>query len=88
MSEVHRYKAVKMLSESGNRITYSPHGPDVVMAEAYDQLKAEIRMLRSTCARASVCMDRWREGHSFDADGPAGRLISELYALLGRESSQ
>lgn len=88
MSEAHRYKAVKMLSEAGNRITYSPHGPDVVMAEAYDQLKAEIRMLRNICARASVCMDRWKDGHTFDTDGPAGRLLSELYALMGRESSQ
>ena len=47
MSEVHRYKAVKMLSEAGNRITYSPHGPDVVMAEAYDQLKTENERLAS-----------------------------------------
>lgn len=41
MSEVHRYKVVKMLSEGGNRISYDPHGPEVVMADAYDQLKAE-----------------------------------------------
>ena len=41
MSEVHRYKVVKMLSEAGNRISYDPHGPDVVMAEAYDKLRAE-----------------------------------------------
>lgn len=41
MTEVHRYKAVKMLSEAGNLISYEPHGPYVVMAEAYDKLKAE-----------------------------------------------
>lgn len=46
MTEVHRYKAVKMLSEAGNRISYDPHGPDVVMASAYDQLKAENVALR------------------------------------------
>ncbi|MFT0517290.1 hypothetical protein [Pseudomonas faucium] len=46
MSEVHRYKVVRMLSEAGNRISYDPHGPDVVMAEAYDQLKAENEALR------------------------------------------
>lgn len=46
MTEIHRYKVVKMLSEGGNRISYDPHGPDVVMAEAYDQLKAENEALR------------------------------------------
>ncbi len=47
MTEVHRYKVVKMLSESGSRISYDPHGPEVVTAEAYDQLKAENEALRS-----------------------------------------
>ena len=79
MNKVHRYKAVKMLSEAGNRITYSPHGPDVVMAEVYDQLKAEVQSLRNTCARASACMDRWAAGHSFDPDGPGGRIRAELF---------
>lgn len=46
MSEVHRYQVVKMLSEAGNRISYDPHGPEVVMAEAYDRLKAENEALR------------------------------------------
>lgn len=46
MSEVHRYKVVKMLSQVGNRISYDPHGPEVVMASAYDQLKAENAALR------------------------------------------
>lgn len=36
MSEVHRYKVVKMLSENGNRISYDPHGPEVVLASAFD----------------------------------------------------
>ena len=36
MSEVHRYKVVKMLSEDGNRISYEPHGPEVVLASAFD----------------------------------------------------
>ncbi len=58
MTEVHRYKAVKMLSEAGNRISYDPHGPDVVMAEAYDQLKVENDALRKE-------RDRLRE----DRDG-------------------
>lgn len=46
MSEVHRYKVVKMISEAGNRIGYDPHGPVVVMAEAYDQLHAENERLQ------------------------------------------
>lgn len=54
MTEVHRYKAVKMLSEAGNRISYDPHGPDVVMAEAYDQLKAENEALRKDAERYRV----------------------------------
>ncbi len=40
MSEVYRYKAVQLISESGGRIGYDPHGPDVVMAAAYDELLA------------------------------------------------
>ncbi|WP_017903581.1 hypothetical protein [Pseudomonas asplenii] len=47
MTEVHRYNVVKMLSEGGNRISYDPHGPEVVMAEAYDQLKVENEALRA-----------------------------------------
>lgn len=54
MTEAHRYKAVKMLSEAGNRISYDPHGPDVVMAEAYDQLKAENEALRKDAERYRV----------------------------------
>ncbi|NQD74600.1 hypothetical protein HP547_09000, partial [Pseudomonas sp. CrR7] len=51
MTEVHRYKVVKMLSEGGNRISYDPHGPEVVMAEAYDQVKAENEALRKDAER-------------------------------------
>lgn len=47
MTEVHRYKVVKMLSDCGNRISYHPYGPEVVMASAYDQLKAENAGLRT-----------------------------------------
>ncbi|UEH06323.1 hypothetical protein [Pseudomonas sp. HN8-3] len=47
MTEVHRYRVVKMLSESGNRISYEPHGPEVVMASAYDQLKADNERLKA-----------------------------------------
>ena len=46
MTEVHRYKVVQMVSEDGGWIGYDPHGPDVVMASAYDQVKAENDALR------------------------------------------
>lgn len=46
MSEVHRYKAIKLKTAAGNVITYSPHGPDFVPAEAYDQLRAQVEALR------------------------------------------
>lgn len=46
MSEVHRYQVVKMLSEAGNRISYDPCGPYVVMAEAYDLLELEVAKLQ------------------------------------------
>jgi hypothetical protein len=48
-------------------------------ADTIDQLKAENAALRSTCAGASACMDRWAGGHAFDPDGPGGRIRDELY---------
>ena len=65
MTEVHRYKAVKMLSEGGNRISYDPHGPYVVMAEAYDQLKAENEALSKELNRLRTDRDSLLEagGH-------------------------
>ncbi|GAB5336318.1 hypothetical protein [Pseudomonas fluorescens] len=37
MTEVHRYQVVTMLSEAGATIGYDPHGPEVVMASAFDE---------------------------------------------------
>ncbi|KAF4559154.1 hypothetical protein [Pseudomonas sp. CES] len=54
MTEIHRYKVVAMLSEEGNHIGYDPHGPEVVMASAYDQLKAENEALRKDAERYRV----------------------------------
>lgn len=51
MSEVHRYKAVKMLSEVGNAISYSPHGPEVVLASEHD---AQLAALREELATAQL----------------------------------
>ncbi|RPW57768.1 hypothetical protein [Pseudomonas aeruginosa] len=58
MSEVHRYSVVKMLSEAGNKISYDPHGPEVVMAKDYDALAAEAQALREEVAalRAKLAM--------------------------------
>lgn len=42
MTEVHRYKAVQLVSMGGSHIGYDPHGPDVVMASAYDELRAQL----------------------------------------------
>jgi hypothetical protein len=57
MTEVFRYKAVKMLTEGGSKISYDPHGPEVVMAEAYDQLKAENEALRKDAERYRAIRD-------------------------------
>ncbi|MCL8299407.1 hypothetical protein [Pseudomonas mosselii] len=78
MSEAHRYQVVKMLSEAGNRISYDPHGPEVVMAEAYDQLKAENQDLRMQVKELDLTFGRyllgmrasvveWQEGKGADA---------------------
>lgn len=45
-NEVYRYKVVTMRSEDGNRISYKPHGPEVVMATDFDSLEAECERLR------------------------------------------
>ncbi|HCF0786718.1 TPA: hypothetical protein ACVGM8_002303 [Pseudomonas aeruginosa] len=50
MSEVHRFSVVKMLSEAGNKISYDPHGPEIVMAKDYDALAAEAQALREEVA--------------------------------------
>ncbi len=51
MSEVHRFSVVKMLSEAGNKISYDPHGPEIVMAKDYDALAAEAQALREEVAK-------------------------------------
>ncbi|EPN4916313.1 hypothetical protein ACT0UZ_000800 [Pseudomonas aeruginosa] len=50
MSEVHRFSVVKMLSEAGNKISYDPHGPEIVMAKDYDALAVEAHALREEVA--------------------------------------
>ena len=52
MSEVHRYKVQCMFSEDGSKIEYFPHGPSIVMAEAFDAQR-----LRADTAEAE--RDKW-----------------------------
>ncbi|AZD50551.1 hypothetical protein [Pseudomonas chlororaphis] len=47
MSEVHRYQVVTMLTDVGSCIRYEPHGPDVVMAEDFDRVTAELASANS-----------------------------------------
>ncbi|SEC02162.1 hypothetical protein SAMN05216205_1254 [Pseudomonas mohnii] len=57
MSEVHRYNVVTMLSESGNRIGYDPHGPAVVMASDFDRVTAERDGLQLSLTTADQTID-------------------------------
>ncbi|MFG0272397.1 hypothetical protein [Pseudomonas sp. zjy_14] len=89
MTEVHRFKAVKMLSEAGNRISYDPHGPDVVMAEAYDQLKSEVEVLRKDAERsksmlldACVQIGSIGEALGLDMDADADMMIGTARDLV------
>lgn len=89
MTEVHRYKAVKMLSEAGNLISYEPHGPYVVMAEAYDQLKAENETLRKDAERskrmlldACVSIGSIGEALGLDMDADADMMIGTARDLV------
>lgn len=54
MTDIHRYKVVAMISEGGNYLGYTPHGPDVVMASVYDQLKAENEALRKIISESAT----------------------------------
>lgn len=55
--DVHRYKAVQLISEAGGRIGYDPHGPDVVLAAAYDELRAQLTELKNTHNRGIAALD-------------------------------
>ncbi|USS53697.1 hypothetical protein [Pseudomonas kermanshahensis] len=89
MTEVHRYKAVKMLSEAGNRISYNPHGPEVVLADAFDQLKAENDALRKEADRskhmlldACVSIGSIGEALGLDMDADADMMIGTARDLI------
>lgn len=89
MTEVHRYKVVQMVSESGGWIGYDPHGPEVVMASAYDQLKAENEALRKDAERskrmlldACVSIGSIGEALGLDMDADADMMIGTARDLI------
>lgn len=86
MTEVHRYKVVKMLSEAGNRIGYDPHGPDVVMADAYDQLKAENERLTNVVGDLSILTKRFV--HRLRKAAPDNDLPEQALDYLKRKGLQ
>ncbi|WP_236170462.1 hypothetical protein [Pseudomonas parakoreensis] len=57
MTEVHRYKAVTMISAAGATIGYDPHGPDVVMAVEFDRVTAERDALQQRLNAADQRID-------------------------------
>lgn len=89
MTEVHRYKVVQMVSEGGGWIGYDPHGPEVVMACAYDQLKAENEVLSKEAERskrmlldACVSIGSIGEALGLDMDADADMMIGTARDLI------
>lgn len=79
MSEIHRYQVVKILSERGNVITYSPHGPEVVMAQAHDRRVAELE------AELAKAVGLIRRSLGYEKLGP---LCSDMEAFLDRHGDK
>jgi len=77
--EVHRYKAVTLISADGAHIGYDPHGPDFVHASDYDALlevsKAHHDALLQVCTALGM-----PAGLDMHTDGPA--LANSLRNLL------
>lgn len=78
MSEVHRYKVVKMLSEAGGAISYAPHGPDVVLASAFD----EVTRLFMDAAERCLASER-REKELQQRLTAADERVDVLEGLIG-----
>jgi len=80
VSEVHRYKVVTMLSEDGNKISYKPHGPEVVTARDYDAAQSELTALREELSKAkSACSKEFESVQTLDNENTV--LKAELAAL-------
>ncbi|WP_447845743.1 hypothetical protein [Pseudomonas aeruginosa] len=89
MSEVNRFSVVKMLSEAGNKISYDPHGPEIVMAKDYDALAAEAQALREEVAalraRVVVVPEPLNEGDARRECGEYGAAMQRGYNACLRE---
>lgn len=87
MNEVHRYKAVTMLSAAGATIGYDPHGPDVVMASAFDEATRLFLDAAERCV-ASERREKELQQRLTAADERADvleGLIGEVLDAVGRE---
>ena len=87
MTEVHRYRVVTMLSAAGATIGYDPHGPEVVMASAFDEAS---RLFLDAAERCVAAERREKElqqrltAADERADVLEG-LIGEVLDAVGRE---
>ena len=88
MSEVHRYKVVKMLSEVGNRIGYSPHGPEVVLASDYDSLLAERDQLKAENEQLRAKLEKIRDRPCSVHGATADSVIPNALDAWGRPVPQ
>ena len=87
MSEVHRYQVVTMLSAAGATIGYDPHGPDVVMASAFDEASRLFLDAAERCV-ASERREKELQQRLTAADERADvldGLIGEVLDAVGRE---
>ena len=73
---IHRYKAVQLISEAGGHIGYDPHGPAVVMAAAYDELHAQLTELKNTHNRGIAALDTLADRLRAHNDQLASRVTS------------
>ena len=87
MSEVHRYQVVTMLSASGATIGYDPHGPDVVMASAFDEATRLFLDAAERCVAAERRENELQQrltAADERADVLEG-LVGEVLDAIGRE---
>lgn len=91
MSEVHRYNVVTMLSESGNRIGYDPHGPEVVMASEFDRVSAErdaLQLLLNERDEQLHTLEQSRRAHFENAQAAELRIDELTSAVRSINSSK
>ena len=77
MTEVHRYKAVTMISAAGATIGYDPHGPDVVMATEFDRVTAERDALQQRLNAADQRIDELVAELANVRQGPCKMIVGD-----------